>query len=98
MEEDLLVSEYDLIGQIDWNDFLDEFPEVELPTVGDSTSPDGSHDSISSWINQIEDALLNDDEDKGVSLPSPTDSFLADVLLDSHRGASVIDVDSNASE
>ncbi|XP_038899022.1 bZIP transcription factor 60 [Benincasa hispida] len=103
MEDDLHFSEYDeLIGQIDWNEFFDGFPEVELPVVGDSTSPDRSHDSVSSWINQIENALMNDDEDKGVSLPSPThdccDSFLADVLVDSHGGPSVIDVDSNASD
>ncbi|CAK9325086.1 unnamed protein product [Citrullus colocynthis] len=100
MEEDLHFSEYDLIGQIDWNDFFDEFPEVELPLIGDSTSPHGSPDSFSSWINHLENALLNDDQDKGVSLPTPTDdccnSFLADVLVDSHGGASVIDLDSSS--
>lgn len=69
MEEDLHFSEYDLIGQIDWNDFFDEFPEVELPLAGDSTSPHGSPDSFSSWINHLENALLNDDQDKGVSFP-----------------------------
>lgn len=101
MEEDLQFSEYDdLSGQIDWNDFFDEFPEVEIPIVEDSASPD----SISSWINHIENALLNDDEDNGLglSLPTPThdlcDSFLADVLVDSHEEPSVIDVDSNASD
>lgn len=95
MDEDLHFS--DLIGQIDCN-FFDEFPEVEFPVVQDSASPD----SISSWINHIENALLNDDEDNAPSLPTPShdfcDSFLADLLVDSHEQPSVIDFDSNASD
>ncbi|XP_022975369.1 bZIP transcription factor 60 [Cucurbita maxima] len=108
--EDLEFSEYDIIGQIDWNDFFDEFPEgigareMEPPSLGESTSPLGlsnsSPDSISSWINEIENALMNDDEEKEVSVPIDDccDSFLADVLVDSHGGASVIDIDSNTSD
>lgn len=112
--EDLQFSEDDIIGQIDWNDFFDGFPEatnaleMEPPITGESTSPEAlsnsSPDSISSWINEIENALMNDDEDKGFSLPGDDccDSFLADVLVDSHGGASgvdaVIDVDSTASD
>lgn len=115
--EDLQSPDDDIIRQIDWNNFFDELPEgtnaleMEPPIVGDSTSSDAlsnsSPDSISSWINEIENALMNDHEDdldKGFSVPTDDcfDSFFADVLLDSHEGASdvdvVIDVDSNASD
>lgn len=110
--EDLEFSEDGIIGHIDWINFFDELPaalEMEPPIVlGESPSAETlsnlSPDSISSWINEIENVLMQDDEDKGFSLPSDDccDTFLAHVLVDSHAGASgadaIVDVDSNASD
>lgn len=97
MEDPDFLGDADVIGIIDWGSLFDELPEgtnslfpVESPVLTDSSSVEDlsnpSAGPVSSWIDEVETILMNDDDDEKVAV-EPTkefcDSFLAEVLLDS---------------
>ena len=71
-----------LIDQIDWNQLFDGFPE----SANVLDSPPEADSSASSWIDEIEKALMKDDDDIRVASDPAVEfceNFLSDILVDS---------------
>lgn len=87
----------DVISQIDFGTFFDDFPEPPAATTTTCPFGDGienntylsslSPDLNSSWFEGIENLLMNDQEDKVEEDKEYCDRFLADVLVDSPGGS-----------
>ncbi|XP_002510740.2 bZIP transcription factor 60 [Ricinus communis] len=92
--DDILESvNFDSLGQIDWDNLFDD--NSPLLVTESSSSPenfsDSSPDSVSLWIDQVENMLMKDDDVLASAQPSQhfSEGFLADLLVDSPADGSV---------
>ncbi|KAF8409866.1 hypothetical protein HHK36_002384 [Tetracentron sinense] len=92
---DIQGQEVDIINQIDWENLLDNIPEDlnlfadDLPLVTDSPVDDStkqfsnpSPDSVSSWIGEIEQLLMEEDDKEVKVNPDFCDEFFSDLFID----------------
>ncbi|OWM81143.1 hypothetical protein CDL15_Pgr007174 [Punica granatum] len=79
----------DLISQFPLDDLFDELPDTAGPFLGDAAAA-SSPDSLSSWIDEIESFLMEDDAgDAAVeSNTELSDSLLAELIAQSPENAS----------
>ena len=98
----------DLVAQINWDDFFDELPQFEVENIFQQVDADADVDVssaspalASSWINEIETMLMNDNDHDPLPQPlcDPTDfsdQFLSDIPVESpgdSDGEPVVDTD-----
>ncbi|KDP36730.1 hypothetical protein JCGZ_08021 [Jatropha curcas] len=99
---------FDDLEQLDWDNLFTGLPDG-LPSLPTKSPPpidvfNSSPDSVSSWIGQLENVLMEDDDDWAAE-PSLqiSENFFADILVDSPPGSAEVadastDKDSAASD
>uniref|UniRef100_A0A2C9TZE2 BZIP domain-containing protein n=1 Tax=Manihot esculenta TaxID=3983 RepID=A0A2C9TZE2_MANES len=99
-EDDILLKlDFDDLGRLDWDNLFTGLPEASPPSLQASSSPanfcNSSPDSVSSWIGQLENILMKDDDNSVAVEPTQqlSNDFLADILVDSPPAVSAEVVD-----